>query len=123
MKVNADDLCEIGRYTWLATFSNKSYLMVEENIVHARISGPISFQYLDRKKLGYFIPLALWSPAELKSFLCDELSKESLRSVGYLEHAEVETLASEHLSDCADHESNLRALLNLVLWGQQRQGV
>jgi hypothetical protein len=42
-------------------------------------------------------------------------------AVGYLEHDEVCRLVAEHLSGSANHESKLWALINLVLWEQQRK--
>src|SRR5256885_6206991 len=87
--------------------------MVEKSIVQARISGPVAFQYFDRKKVGFSVPLALWLRTELKPLLCDVLSKDGLTAVGYLEHGEVEKLVSEHLSGSANHESKLWALINL----------
>src|SRR5256885_8926246 len=95
--------------------------MVEKSIVQARISGPVAFQYFDRKKVGFSVPLALWLRTELKPLLCDVLSKDGLTAVGYLEHGEVEKLVSEHLSGSANHESKLWALINLVLWERQRR--
>jgi len=76
---------------------------------------------LDRKKLGFSVPLALWLRTELKPFLCDVLSKDELKAVGYLERVEVERLVSEHLSGSANHESKLWGLINLVLWDRQRR--
>jgi asparagine synthase (glutamine-hydrolysing) len=76
---------------------------------------------LQRKKLGFSVPLALWLRTDLKPLLCDVLSKDALAAVGYLEHREVDRLVSEHLSGSANHESKLWALINLVLWDQQRR--
>ena len=76
---------------------------------------------LHRKKLGFSVPLAMWLRTDLKALLCDTLSTTALKSIGYLQQAEVERLISEHLSGTANHESKLWALINLVLWEQQRQ--
>ena len=76
---------------------------------------------LNRKKLGFSVPLALWLRSELKPLLTDVLSDGGIKAVGYLEHREVQRLVSEHLSGSANHESKLWALLNLVLWEQQRK--
>lgn len=84
--------------------------------------GLLPSSILDRKKLGFSVPLALWLRTELKPLLCDVLSKDGLKAVGYLEHAEIERLVSEHLSGSANHESKLWALINLVLWERQRRG-
>ncbi len=85
--------------------------------------GLLPSSILDRKKLGFSVPMALWLRTDLKSLLCDVLSKDSLKSVEYLEHAEVWKLVSEHVSGTANHESKLWALINLVLWEQQRRKV
>jgi len=83
--------------------------------------GLLPSSILDRKKVGFSVPLALWLRTELKPLLCDVLSKDGLTAVGYLEHGEVEKLVSEHLSGSANHESKLWALINLVLWERQRR--
>jgi len=77
---------------------------------------------LERKKLGFSVPLALWLRSELKPLMTDVLSDASVKAVGYLEQREVQRLVSEHLSGAANHESKLWALINLVLWEQQRKG-
>jgi asparagine synthase (glutamine-hydrolysing) len=76
---------------------------------------------LNRKKLGFSVPLALWLRSELKPLLTDVLSDGSIKAVGYLEPREVQRLVSEHVSGSANHESKLWALLNLVLWERQRK--
>jgi asparagine synthase (glutamine-hydrolysing) len=76
---------------------------------------------LGRRKVGFSVPLALWLRNDLKELLCDVLSPESVKAVGYLELGEVGKLVSEHLSGLANHESKLWGLVNLVLWEQQRR--
>lgn len=76
---------------------------------------------LHRKKLGFSVPLALWLRTDLKTLMCDLLSRDGLKVAGYLEHEPIERLISEHLSGSANHESKLWALINLVLWERQRR--
>jgi len=76
---------------------------------------------LNRRKVGFSVPLALWLRTGLKPLLEDVLSRDSVQSLGYLEHAEVKTLVSEHLAGSANHESKLWALVNLVLWERQQR--
>ena len=78
---------------------------------------------LHRKKLGFSVPLAMWLQTDLKALLCDTLSATALKSIGYLQQAEVEKLIAEHLSGAANHESKLWALMNLAMWEQQRHHV
>jgi len=73
---------------------------------------------LHRKKLGFSVPLGLWLRNDLKSLLCDSLSKESVQRLGYLNATVIERLIADHLSGRANHENKLWALINLVLWGK-----
>jgi asparagine synthase (glutamine-hydrolysing) len=74
---------------------------------------------LDRKKLGFSIPLGLWLRTDLKHLMCELLSRKSLSALGYLNPVEVERIMSEHLAGRVNHENKLWALMNLVLWQQQ----
>lgn len=71
---------------------------------------------LHRKKLGFSVPLGLWLRTDLKPLMCDLLSKESLRVLGYLNPLEVERFIAEHLAGRTNHENKLWGLINLVLW-------
>ena len=51
----------------------------------------------------------------------DVLSNGTVKSLGYLEQREVQRFVSEHVSGSANHENKLWALVNLVLWEQQRK--
>lgn len=78
---------------------------------------------LHRKKLGFSVPLAMWLRTDLKALLCDTLSSNAVKSLGYLQSAQVERIIAEHLSGAANHESKLWALMNLTMWEQQRRHV
>jgi asparagine synthase (glutamine-hydrolysing) len=75
---------------------------------------------LHRRKLGFSVPLGLWLRTDLRHFMCDLLSKKSLGAVSYLNPIEVERIMSEHLAGRVNNENKLWALMNLVLWQQQK---
>jgi asparagine synthase (glutamine-hydrolysing) len=83
--------------------------------------GLLPREILERRKVGFSVPLALWLRTDLKPMLREVLSPDSVRSLGYLEAAEVARLVTEHLAGSANHESKLWALINLVLWERQRR--
>jgi asparagine synthase (glutamine-hydrolysing) len=77
---------------------------------------------LNRRKVGFSVPLALWLRTSLRDTMQDILADSELRGIGYLRSAEVERLKSEHLAGRANHESRLWALINLVCWHRQARG-
>jgi asparagine synthase (glutamine-hydrolysing) len=77
---------------------------------------------LDRRKMGFSIPLALWLRTDLRATMREILAEGEVRRLGYLRHAEVERIAQEHLAGRTNHESKLWALINLVCWHRQHGG-
>jgi asparagine synthase (glutamine-hydrolysing) len=73
---------------------------------------------LHRRKLGFSVPMGLWLRTDLKSFMCDLLSKERVKAIGYLNAVEVENIIAEHVAGRANHENKLWGLMNLVSWHQ-----
>jgi asparagine synthase (glutamine-hydrolysing) len=77
---------------------------------------------LDRRKMGFSIPLALWLRTDLRATMREILAEPEIRRLGYLRYAEVERIQQEHLSERTNHESKLWALINLVCWHRQHGG-
>jgi asparagine synthase (glutamine-hydrolysing) len=74
---------------------------------------------LERRKMGFAVPLARWFRAEHR-----DLPREILldaRSVGrgYFRRPEVERLIREHQDGAADHSAKLWALLQLEMWHRE----
>ncbi len=74
---------------------------------------------LDRRKMGFSIPLALWLRTDLRATMEEILAESEVRRLGYLDTAEVERIKTEHLAGRTNHESKLWALINLVCWHYQ----
>ena len=77
---------------------------------------------LNRRKVGFSIPLALWLRTDLRDTMQEILAESEVRRLGYLRPAEVERFKAEHLAGRANHESKLWALINLVSWHRQGPG-
>lgn len=71
---------------------------------------------LHRRKLGFSVPMGLWLRTDLRSFMCDILSKKRIEAIGYLNASEIERVVAEHIACKANHENKLWALMNLVAW-------
>jgi len=71
---------------------------------------------LQRKKVGFSVPLALWLRTDLKAMMREILATDEINRIGYINPATVNDLIDEHLSQRANHENKLWALINLVVW-------
>lgn len=71
---------------------------------------------VNRRKMGFGVPVGHWFRRELRELLCDSLLSESSRTRDYFHRAEVERLVTQHLDKQADHAFPLWSLLMLELW-------
>jgi asparagine synthase (glutamine-hydrolysing) len=77
---------------------------------------------LERRKMGFSVPLAVWLRTDLRPTMQEILSESEVRRLGYLRWSEVERIKAEHLAGRANHENRLWALMNLVSWHRQGAG-
>jgi asparagine synthase (glutamine-hydrolysing) len=88
-------------------------------LLREAFQGLLPPSILNRRKVGFSIPLALWLRTDLRATMQEILSESEVRGLGYLRHAEIERIKAEHLAGRANHESKLWALMNLVCWHRQ----
>jgi asparagine synthase (glutamine-hydrolysing) len=79
-------------------------------------AGLLPQSILQRKKIGFSVPLALWLRTHLKASMHEILSADEIRRVGYLSYPAVKDLIEEHVAGRANHENKLWSLINLVSW-------
>jgi asparagine synthase (glutamine-hydrolysing) len=92
---------------------NKKVLMREA------FRGLLPDTILDRRKVGFSVPMALWLRTDLRPTMEELLSETEVRRLGYLHYPEIERIKAEHLAGRTNHESKLWALINLVCWHRQ----
>jgi asparagine synthase (glutamine-hydrolysing) len=88
-------------------------------LMREAFQGLLPPKILERRKVGFSVPLALWLRTDLRPTLQEILSESEVRRLGYLRYGEVERIKAEHLAGRANHESKLWALINLVSWHRQ----
>jgi len=91
-------------------------------LMKAAFRGLLPDSILDRRKVGFSVPMALWLRTDLRATMQEILSETEVRRLGYLRYAEVERIKTEHLAGRTNHESRLWALMNLVGWHRQAVG-
>lgn len=73
---------------------------------------------VNRRKMGFGVPVGQWFRGPLRELLCDALLSEASSRRGYFHRSEVARLVNEHLESRADHAFQLWNLLFLELWQQ-----
>jgi asparagine synthase (glutamine-hydrolysing) len=83
--------------------------------------GLLPASILERRKVGFSVPLALWLRTDLRATMEEILSETEVRHLPFVRYPEVERIKAEHLAGRANHESRLWALINLVCWHRRWQ--
>ena len=73
-------------------------------------------QILERKKIGFRVPIDQWLRGPMRSFLLDHLAGSRARTARYYRPAALQRVLDEHLHGRVNHEKLLWSLLNLELW-------
>lgn len=73
-------------------------------------------EIINRKKMGFGVPLASWFRKELRPLLVDTLHSEKFQKRGYFNIVKTEEILQEHLSGRKDHHLLLYGLLLVELW-------
>lgn len=85
-------------------------------IIKKAFSGILPEEILNRKKMGFGVPVGRWFRGELRNFLRETLlSRESLGR-GYFKPEELRRIVEDHINAKRDYSSQLWALLMLELW-------
>ncbi len=74
---------------------------------------------IDRRKMGFGVPITHWLRGELQGFLRETLLSERGRKRGLFKPAVVTRLVDEHTARQKDHAHQLWTLLMLELWYQR----
>lgn len=73
-------------------------------------------EILDRRKMGFGVPLGHWFRGQLRDFLRDVLLSRQAVERGYFKPSAVKALIDDHLGGRIDHQLQLWNLLMLELW-------
>ena len=71
---------------------------------------------VNRRKMGFGVPVGEWFRRELRELLCDSLLAADSRTGEYLNAEEVAQMVKAHINAQADHSFPLWSLLMLELW-------
>ena len=80
----------------------------------------LSTETLRRRKVGFTVPVGPWFRKSLNSFVADLLLSPEVRSRGYFNTANMESVVREHFDGIRDRQKQLWALINFELWARNR---
>jgi asparagine synthase (glutamine-hydrolysing) len=69
-----------------------------------------------RKKQMFTVPVGEWFKTNLKNYVVDIISSDSLKNRGIFNHHYLTKILDEHISESKDYTRELRAIVNLELW-------
>ena len=78
--------------------------------------GMIPEEIIKRKKQGFYVPIDLWLNKDLKSVICDTLSKERVREQGFFRYDYIRKVLDNYESSKLYYARQLWSLLNFELW-------
>jgi asparagine synthase (glutamine-hydrolysing) len=74
---------------------------------------------LERKKVGFRVPVNKWFQGPLKEYLCDHLRGRESKTRAYYDPQVLDRMVDDHIEGRQNHEKLLWALLNLEIWHRQ----
>jgi asparagine synthase (glutamine-hydrolysing) len=78
--------------------------------------GLVPAAVIHRQKKGFGVPLSKWLTGELKEFMLDYLSEESIRNQGIFNYSYIRRIIEEHLMRKKDNREMLWTLLVFQTW-------
>jgi asparagine synthase (glutamine-hydrolysing) len=102
-------------HAWKIKDGKGKYILL--SAIGDRLPAPL----LNRAKMGFGVPLALWFRGTLRPFLWDHLTSASFFSRGIVSPAFVQQMLNEHDTGRRDNSHWLWSLLMLELWFRELQ--
>ena len=87
-----------------------------KDILKKALAGRLPETILNKKKIGFDIPLGVWMRNELKSFVLETLAPDRLRRHGYFDEGFVEAILKEHFAGTHNHRQLLWPLIIFQNW-------
>jgi asparagine synthase (glutamine-hydrolysing) len=85
-------------------------------ILKKALAGRLPDEILNKKKIGFDIPLGVWMRNDLKTFVQETLSPDRLRRHGYFDEAFVAGILKEHFAGTHNHRQLLWPLIIFQNW-------
>ncbi|MCM8818105.1 MAG: asparagine synthase (glutamine-hydrolyzing), partial [Candidatus Omnitrophica bacterium] len=89
---------------------------VSKYILKEKLKNFLPYEILNRKKMGFGLPLGKWFRTQLKDFVCEVVFSESFKKNTLFNHKNIEKIVEQHFEGKIDHSSRLFLLIAFELW-------
>jgi len=72
--------------------------------------------FLERRKMGFSAPLAVWFRDELREFVEDTLSRDAIERAGVFRYPAVRAILDDHYARRANYDNQIWALMSFTVW-------
>jgi asparagine synthase (glutamine-hydrolysing) len=90
-----------------------------KKILKRALASWLPTEILERKKMGFGVPLASWFRTDLRDIPRQVLLDPDSTARGYFNSAEIERLIWDHQEGGTDHSTRIWALLQLEMWHRE----
>ncbi len=90
--------------------------MERKYVLKRAVEDLLPREFLDRKKMGFSVPLTVWFRGVLRDYVEEVLSERSLRLAGVFDPPAVRAVVDAHLARRANYDNHIWALLCFGLW-------
>jgi asparagine synthase (glutamine-hydrolysing) len=97
------------------------YFYQKKYLLKRSLEGRLPAKIIHRRKSGFNMPNARWIKHEMRPFVLEVLSPDSLKRMGLFDLVCVERLLEGHFSGQSDNSHQIWCLLSLSLWWRQFQ--
>ena len=87
-----------------------------KDILKKALAGRLPESILNKKKIGFDIPLGVWMRNGLKSFVLETLAPDRLRRHGFFDQGFVDSILKEHFAGSHNHRQLLWPLIIFQNW-------
>jgi len=92
--------------------------MEKKYLLKQAVSDLLPASILNRRKMGFSVPLTVWFRRELRPYVEEVLSAEAIQQVGIFDHGAVRRLLDDHFALRANLDNQIWGLITFMLWHQ-----
>jgi asparagine synthase (glutamine-hydrolysing) len=90
--------------------------MERKHILKRAVADLLPPEVLNRRKMGFSVPLTVWFRTELRPFLEDVLGEAAIRDAGVFHYPAVRRVLDDHFARRANYDNQIWGLLSFMLW-------
>ena len=96
----------------------KLHGMEKKYILKRAVADLLPAETLNRRKMGFSVPLTVWFRAELRPFVEEVLCERAVRTAGVFHYPAVRQILADHFALRANNDIQIWGLLTFMLWHQ-----